>query len=88
MPELQDIFAELGISHCLGDFVEHGFDTWHTILDITESDLDALSVQLSLATAESSRGGSLTRAAYLQSWPFRRRDKLHPDVVDTQMGSG
>jgi hypothetical protein len=46
MPELKDMCAELGISHRLRDFVEHGFDTWHTILDITESDLDALGVQL------------------------------------------
>ncbi|GKT55160.1 HMG box protein [Colletotrichum tofieldiae] len=37
--ELEGIFAELGISQYLGIFVEQGFDTWETILDITESDL-------------------------------------------------
>lgn len=37
---------ELGISHYLKDFVEQGFDTWETILDITESDFDALGVKL------------------------------------------
>lgn len=46
MIDLADIFAELGISHYLNDFVEQGFDTWDTILDITESDFDALGVKL------------------------------------------
>ncbi|KAJ0165877.1 High mobility group protein B3 [Colletotrichum tanaceti] len=44
--ELEGIFAELGISQYLGIFLEQGFDTWETILDITESDLDALGVKL------------------------------------------
>jgi len=46
MTELGDIFTELGISHYLHDFLEQGFDTWETILDITESDFDALGVKL------------------------------------------
>jgi len=46
MTELGDIFAELGISHYLNEFIEQGFDTWETILDITESDFDALGVKL------------------------------------------
>ncbi|TVY39082.1 hypothetical protein LSUB1_G004098 [Lachnellula subtilissima] len=46
MTELGDIFAELGISHYLEDFIDQGFDTWDTILDITESDFDALGVKL------------------------------------------
>ncbi|KUJ22357.1 uncharacterized protein LY89DRAFT_294738 [Mollisia scopiformis] len=46
MTELADVFAELGISHYLHDFLEQGFDTWETILDITESDFDALGVKL------------------------------------------
>ncbi|TVY30441.1 High mobility group protein 20A [Lachnellula hyalina] len=46
MTELVDIFAELGISHYLEDFIDQGFDTWDTILDITESDFDALGVKL------------------------------------------
>ncbi|EFQ26250.1 HMG box protein [Colletotrichum graminicola M1.001] len=44
--ELEGIFSELGISQYLGIFLEQGFDTWETILDITESDLDALGVKL------------------------------------------
>ncbi|KAL0475668.1 hypothetical protein QR685DRAFT_550231 [Neurospora intermedia] len=44
------IFGELGISQYLDAFVEQGFDTWETILDITESDLwsisDVLGVKL------------------------------------------
>ncbi|KAG7151073.1 High mobility group protein 20A like [Verticillium longisporum] len=43
---LGTIFAELGILQYLDTFVEQGFDTWATILDITESDLDALGVKL------------------------------------------
>ena len=46
MTELREIFAELGISQYLDDFLEQGFDTWDTILDITESDFDALGVKL------------------------------------------
>ncbi|KAK3905857.1 hypothetical protein C8A05DRAFT_12364, partial [Staphylotrichum tortipilum] len=40
------VFGELGISQYLDAFLEQGFDTWETILDITESDLDALGVKL------------------------------------------
>jgi hypothetical protein len=39
MTELGAIFLELGLSQYLETFVEQGFDTWDTILDITESDL-------------------------------------------------
>ncbi|KAH8199380.1 hypothetical protein TruAng_006466 [Truncatella angustata] len=46
MPLLEEIFQELGISQYLGAFVDQGFDSWDTILDITESDLDALGVKL------------------------------------------
>lgn len=46
MTELDNIFAELGISQYLQDFLDQGFDTWDTILDITESDFDALGVKL------------------------------------------
>jgi hypothetical protein len=38
-PPLEDIFGELGIAQYLNTFLEQGFDTWETILDITESDL-------------------------------------------------
>lgn len=36
---LEEVFRELGISQYLDAFVDQGFDTWDTILDITESDL-------------------------------------------------
>lgn len=55
MTELASIFAELGISHYLHDFIEQGFDTWDTILDITESDFDALGVKLVIAGSYSAR---------------------------------
>ncbi|KAK3953218.1 hypothetical protein QBC32DRAFT_123153 [Pseudoneurospora amorphoporcata] len=44
--QLAAIFGELGISQYLEAFVEQGFDSWETILDITESDLDVLGVKL------------------------------------------
>ncbi|KAI9640927.1 hypothetical protein NHQ30_010768 [Ciborinia camelliae] len=46
MTDLSEIFAELGISQYLQNFKEQGFDSWDTILDITESDFDALGVKL------------------------------------------
>lgn len=46
MTDLREIFAELGIPQYLQDFLDQGFDTWDTILDITESDFDALGVKL------------------------------------------
>ena len=46
MTGLTEIFAELGISQYLQDFIDQGFDTWETILDIKESDFDVLGVKL------------------------------------------
>jgi hypothetical protein len=44
MTDLEDTFVELGISQYLDVFIEHGFDTWDAIVDITESDLWVASV--------------------------------------------
>ncbi|KAF4974961.1 hypothetical protein FZEAL_8193 [Fusarium zealandicum] len=44
--DLEVLFGELGLSQYLGAFVEQGFDEWDIILDIQESDLDALGVKL------------------------------------------
>ncbi|KAI9745491.1 MAG: hypothetical protein M1818_001025 [Claussenomyces sp. TS43310] len=46
MTELGSILLELGLTQYLDAFIEQGFDTWETILDITESDFDALGVKL------------------------------------------
>ncbi|KAK4196380.1 hypothetical protein QBC40DRAFT_9736 [Triangularia verruculosa] len=43
---LSSVFGELGLAQYLDAFLEQGFDTWETILDITESDLDTLGVKL------------------------------------------
>jgi hypothetical protein len=37
--EVGDIFSELGLSEYVDIFLEQGFDTWDSILDITKSDL-------------------------------------------------
>ncbi|KAI9814729.1 MAG: hypothetical protein M1827_002995 [Pycnora praestabilis] len=46
MTQLDSILARLGLSQYLSKFEEEGFDTWETILDITESDLDVLGIKL------------------------------------------
>jgi len=39
MSDLGHRLARLGLSQYLEAFVAEGFDTWDTVLDITESDL-------------------------------------------------
>lgn len=39
MKFLETVLSELGISQYLSVFVDQGFDSWETLLDITESDL-------------------------------------------------
>ncbi|KFX89941.1 hypothetical protein O988_08417 [Pseudogymnoascus sp. VKM F-3808] len=46
MTELAEIFDELGLTQYLDSFLDQGFDTWDTILDITEPDFDVLGVKL------------------------------------------
>ncbi|OBT98848.1 hypothetical protein VE01_03411 [Pseudogymnoascus verrucosus] len=46
MTDLADIFDELGLTQYLDSFLDQGFDTWDTILDITEPDFDVLGVKL------------------------------------------
>ncbi|KFZ17804.1 hypothetical protein V501_01558 [Pseudogymnoascus sp. VKM F-4519 (FW-2642)] len=46
MTELAEIFDELDLTQYLDNFLEQGFDTWDTILDITEPDFDVLGVKL------------------------------------------
>ncbi|KFZ02250.1 hypothetical protein V500_00336 [Pseudogymnoascus sp. VKM F-4518 (FW-2643)] len=46
MTELAKTFDDLDLAQYLDSFLEQGFDTWDTILDITESDLEALGVKL------------------------------------------
>ncbi|EHL02497.1 putative High mobility group protein 20A [Glarea lozoyensis 74030] len=46
-PTLMDqIFEELGIAEYLETFKANGFENWSVVLDITESDFDALGVKL------------------------------------------
>lgn len=39
MTELSEHLKSLGLSQYLETFISEGFDTWETLLDITESDL-------------------------------------------------
>lgn len=44
--DLRERLARLGLAQYSEVFVTEGFDTWETVLDITESDLSHLSVKL------------------------------------------
>ncbi|KAI5199744.1 hypothetical protein E4T39_06107 [Aureobasidium subglaciale] len=46
MTTLKDFLERLDLSHYHDALVEEGFDTWETLMDITESDLEALGVKL------------------------------------------
>ncbi|KAF2405511.1 hypothetical protein EJ06DRAFT_28612 [Trichodelitschia bisporula] len=46
MTDLSDRLERLGLTQYLEIFVQEGFDTWETVLDITESDLNFLNVKL------------------------------------------
>ncbi|KAL9020462.1 MAG: hypothetical protein Q9185_002337 [Variospora sp. 1 TL-2023] len=44
--DLGPIFDRLGLGRYLERFLDEGFETWETVVDITESDLEALGVKL------------------------------------------
>ncbi|MCJ1225733.1 hypothetical protein MMC12_002382 [Toensbergia leucococca] len=46
MTELTPVLSRLGLEQYLERFISEGFETWETVLDITESDLDSLGVKL------------------------------------------
>lgn len=46
MTELSPILARLGLGQYLQSLIDEGFDTWETLLDITESDLYAVFLHL------------------------------------------
>ncbi|KAH8731470.1 hypothetical protein GQ44DRAFT_722439 [Phaeosphaeriaceae sp. PMI808] len=46
MSDLRQQLARLGLAQYFDAFTAEGFDTWETVLDITESDLSLLSVKL------------------------------------------
>ncbi|KAI9821565.1 MAG: hypothetical protein M1832_003239 [Thelocarpon impressellum] len=45
MTDLESILSRLGLSQYLDQFVAEGFESWETVLDITEADLVALHVK-------------------------------------------
>ena len=47
MTELAQVFSDFGLTQYLDSFLEQGFDTWDTILDITEPDLYVFAYALS-----------------------------------------
>ncbi|KAI9671580.1 MAG: hypothetical protein M1817_003632 [Caeruleum heppii] len=45
MSDLAAVLSRLGLSQYLAAFLAEGFETWETLLDITEADLDSLDVK-------------------------------------------
>ena len=50
MTDYRPVFERLGLHKYIGIFAEEGFETWETILDITESDLYVESLDLATRT--------------------------------------
>ena len=48
MADLELTLSWLGMDRYLDRFIEAGFDSWETILEITENDLDVSPLQLLL----------------------------------------
>jgi hypothetical protein len=46
MTDLGERLERLGLGQYLDVFLSEGFDSWETLLDITESDLNILNVKL------------------------------------------
>lgn len=49
MTDLYPILSRLGLAHYVERFSEEGFETWETVLDITESDLYDRTLYLKLS---------------------------------------
>lgn len=86
MSDLRSIFAELGLCQYLDDFIDQGFDSWQTILDIQESDFDVLKVKLGhrrklQRKIANSRGYSFDRALESQDSPLFDRSAEEPPKV-------
>ncbi|KAK4158453.1 hypothetical protein C8A00DRAFT_39178 [Chaetomidium leptoderma] len=82
------VFGELGITQYLDGFLEQGFDTWETILDITESDLDVLGVKLGhrrkLQRRIASSRGIAAEASLMSPAQSPADEPKHEDVIKTE----
>ncbi|KAK8168058.1 hypothetical protein BKA80DRAFT_307881 [Phyllosticta citrichinensis] len=74
MTDLRQKLEQLGLTQYFEIFVTEGFDTWETVLDIRESDLDSLNVKLG-------HRRKLQRAiAESRGIPLERIDRLLPHL--------
>ena len=56
MVEVEQVLSELGLLQYLNRFLDEGFDTWETVLDVTEEDLwDTSNLPLPIGTTIDSR---------------------------------
>lgn len=53
MTELGPILSRLGLAQYFQSFIEEGFDTWETVLDITEPDLYVAGLSRHLPSTDS-----------------------------------
>ncbi|KAF2142107.1 uncharacterized protein K452DRAFT_326624 [Aplosporella prunicola CBS 121167] len=82
MTELRARLEQLGLSQYFETFVTEGFDTWDTLLDIRESDLDALKVKLG-------HRRKLQRAiAESRGVPLERLDRAFPQFHFSHSADG
>lgn len=87
--DLEPVFRELGLSQYLDAFVDQGFDSWETILDIQESDLDVLGVKLGhrrklqrrIANARGVASGISLPASVKPSLEDVKPDGLRPNLA-------
>lgn len=59
MTQLEEIFEELGLTQYLDSFLEQGFDTWDTCLDIRESDLYVISESGTIKVQQLTRSSAM-----------------------------
>jgi hypothetical protein len=82
MSDLRERLARLGLSQYHEVFTAEGFDTWETVLDITESDLCAHELSLPASTcadrcAEVTSTSSLVIVGYVTILPFVHHQQLN-----------
>lgn len=93
--DLEPVFRELGLSQYLDAFVDQGFDSWETILDIQESDLDVLGVKLGhrrklqrrIANARGVASGISLPATVKPSLEDVKQDGLRPNLAQPDSGN-
>ncbi|KAL8924664.1 MAG: hypothetical protein Q9208_003979 [Pyrenodesmia sp. 3 TL-2023] len=78
MTELGPIFVRLGLAQYLEPFLDEGFETWETVLDITESDLNAAQREAQLDAGDR-EGPSQADGSRRAKRKYKRHPKTDPN---------